>query len=175
MFPNERRFPPARLSAGRSPAVRHNREHSMKIRHLLLASLTLAVLISASLIGQEKDTAGVKMTDAAEKWLALLGDEQKNAASFSFDDKERTNWYFTPQQDKQKKATRKGLRLEKMTAEQKEAARALVAAGTSGKGYAKAIGIMSLEAILRDLEMGRGFERNPEWYFFSVFGKPTSS
>lgn len=147
----------------------------MTLRRLLLTPLVLVVLISATLVGQEKDPAGTKMTEAAVKWLGLLNDEQKAAATFAFDDKERTRWFFTPQQDKEKNPTRKGLRLEKMSAEQKEAARALVAAGTSGKGYAKAIGIMSLESILRDLEKGRGLVRNPEWYFFSVFGNPTKT
>ncbi len=34
---------------------------------------------------------------------------------------------------------------------------------------------MSLEAILRELEKGGATVRNPDWYFFSVFGKPTKS
>jgi hypothetical protein len=34
---------------------------------------------------------------------------------------------------------------------------------------------MSLEAILNDLEKGKGFTRSPDWYFFTVFGKPSKS
>jgi hypothetical protein len=37
----------------------------------------------------------------------------------------------------------------------------------------EALQIMSLEAILLDLEKGKGPTRNPEWYFFTVFGTPT--
>jgi len=149
----------------------------MKLRQMLLASGVLAIVIAATLLGQEKDPAGLKMAEAAEKWLELLTPEQKTTATFAFDSKERTNWFFIPLQDKDKKPTRKGLRLEKMTAEQKETALAMVAAGTSGKGYAKAIGIMSLESILKDLEATKigGLVRNPEWYFFSVFGKPSKT
>jgi hypothetical protein len=36
----------------------------------------------------------------------------------------------------------------------------------------KAVTIMSLESILHDLEQGRGPARDPELYFFSVFGEP---
>src|SRR5438132_4914056 len=61
-----------------------------------------------------------------------------------------------------------------MTDAQKEAARALLKAGTSSDGYTKASTIMSLEAILKDLEDGR-MVRNPEWYFFTVFGTPSKT
>lgn len=149
----------------------------MNLRRLLLSSLVLGIVLSATLLGQEKDPVGTRMTEAAEKWLALLNDDQKGKAIFPFDSPERSNWFFIPLQDKANNPTRKGLRLEKMTAEQKEAARSLVAAGTSGKGYAKVIGIMSLESILRELEATKvgGLVRNPEWYFFTVFGSPSKT
>jgi len=67
----------------------------------------------------------------------LAADARKKAA-FAFDDPNRTAWYFTPQQDKQKQALRKGLRLEEMTADQKAAAIALLKAGLSEKGYEQA-------------------------------------
>src|SRR5262249_5901586 len=89
-------------------------------------------------------------------------------------DKERTNWYFTPR-EKDKKSTRKGLPLEAMTDDQKASALALLRAGTSPDGYTKATTIMSLEAILNDLEMGKGPVRSPGWYFFTVFGNPSAS
>jgi hypothetical protein len=62
-----------------------------------------------------------------------------------------------------------------MTAEQKGLARELVRAGTSAGGYEKAVTIMSLEAILRDLEKSGAMVRNPEWYFFTVFGTPSKA
>jgi hypothetical protein len=44
----------------------------------------------------------------------------------------------------------------------------------SHRGYAKAVSIMSLEAVLAELEKGRvgGAVRDPELYFVSVFGTP---
>src|SRR5436853_1277977 len=58
---------------------------------------------------------------------------------------------------------------------QKKAALAWVAAGTSASGKSKATTIMSLEALLRDLEKGGAMVRNPEWYFFTVFGTPSKT
>jgi hypothetical protein len=128
-------------------------------------------------VAQNTESAGDRMTAAAEKFLDSLKDEQKAKAVFAFDSKERTNWHFVPLQDKNGKYTRKGLPLEEMTPAQREAAKALVKAGTSDSGFNKALTIMSLESILRDLEKPRGgtMVRNPEWYFFTVFGKPSKN
>src|SRR5205807_1321196 len=69
--------------------------------------------------------------------------------------------------------TRKGIPLEDMNAEQRKAALELVKAGTSAAGDRTALSIMSLESILRELEKGGRMVRNPQWYFFTVFGKPS--
>ena len=114
------------------------------------------------------------MTRAATKLFESLNPEQKAKGTFRFDDKERTNWYFTPRQTPDKKPQRRGLRLEDMTVEQKSAALELVRSGTSAGGYTKATTIMSLESILHDLEKGV-WCRNPEWYFFSIFGTPAKT
>src|SRR5262249_56737857 len=87
------------------------------------------------------------------------------------DSRERPNGWFVPGKDG-KKPSRKGLPLMDMTPEQKKAALALVAAGTSASGDKQAVTIMSLEAILHDQEKGGSMVRNPEWYFFTVFGTP---
>src|SRR5262249_46660873 len=78
-------------------------------------------------------------------------------------------------QDADKRPTRKGLRFEEMTAPQREAALALLQAGTSERGYQQATTIMSLESILRELESGGRIVRNPEWYFVTVFGTPAKT
>jgi hypothetical protein len=77
-----------------------------------------------------------------------------------------------PLQDKQRRPTRKGLPLGEMTPEQKEAALGLVRAGTSPEGYKEATTLMSLEAILHELEKGGTNVRDPGWYFFTIFGEP---
>src|SRR5947209_2048620 len=123
----------------------------MTRKRLLLAVPVLVFLAGVAYVSQQApETAGSKMTAAAEKFVNGLGEQQKKKALFTFDDKERTNWHFVPLQDKDKKPTRKGVRLEEMTAAQKEAARELLRAGTSDRGFREATTIMSLESILHD-------------------------
>jgi hypothetical protein len=146
---------------------------SMKPRRLLLALALAAGLVGVAYVAPKKtESAGMKMVAAAEKFVDSLNEGQKARAVFDFDSKERTNWHFVPMQDQMKNPTRKGLPLQKMTEDQKKLAMELVAAGTSDSGKKKAVTIMSLEAILRDLENG-SMVRNPQWYFFAVFGKPS--
>jgi len=147
----------------------------MRAHRLLLALLAVGSLVGVAYVNQATEPTGVKMAHAAERFLGTLGPEQKAKATFAFDDKERTDWDFVPLQDKDKKPTRKGVKLEDMSNEQREAALALLRTGTSGDGYTKATTIMSLEAILRELEEGKGPVRNPGWYFFTVFGTPSKT
>jgi hypothetical protein len=149
---------------------------SVKIHRLFLALVVVAGLAGVAYVSQLAESAGSKMADAAEQFLGALTAEQKGKATFAFDDRERFNWHFVPLQDnKTKKATRNGLPLEEMNAAQRAAALALVKAGTSADGYTQATAVMSLEAILHELEKNGAMVRNPEWYFFAVFGKPSKT
>ncbi len=156
----------------------------MTVKRLLLGFAVLAGLASAAWWSGRADwtgtanaledpvqTTGLKMTAAGAKFVALLTDEQKAKAMFAFDDKERTDWNFVPLQ-KDKMPLRKGLRMDEMTDAEKEAAKDLLKTGASDDGYTKAVTIMSLENILRELENNGPNVRNPEWYFVSIFGAP---
>jgi hypothetical protein len=147
----------------------------MKLKQLLIVGLLAAGLAGAACLSKEGETPGIQMTTAAAKLVESLSDEQKSKALFAFDDKERTNWNFVPLQDQEKKPTRKGLRFEQMSDEQKDMARALIRAGTSGSGFLKATTIMTLESILAELEKRGTMVRNPGWYFVSIFGTPSRS
>jgi hypothetical protein len=148
----------------------------MKPSRFLLALALAACLVGVGYVAPKgNESAGQKMIAAADKFLASLTDDQKAKATFDFDSKERTNWHFVPLQDKEKRPTRKGLPLQDMTKEQKKLALDLVTAGTSASGDKKATTIMSLEAILRDLEKKGSMVRNPEWYFFTIFGTPSKT
>jgi hypothetical protein len=108
------------------------------------------------------------MADAAKAFLASLTPEQRARATFQFQDEERLNWHYIPR-------VRKGLPLKDMTEEQKHLAHALLAAGLSQRGYIKTITIMSLDEVLRQMEKGTGPMRDPDGYFFSVFGEPAET
>lgn len=108
------------------------------------------------------------MSDTAKAFLASLTPEQRAQATFQFQDEQRFDWHFIPK-------PRKGLPLRAMTPSQKHLAQALLSAGLSQRGYIKASTIMSLEEVLRVMEKDDGERRNPEGYFFSIFGEPSES
>ena len=85
-----------------------------------------------------------------------------------FADPERTDWFYVP-------IERKGLPLREMSPYQKHLASALLASGLSQAGYIKAVTIMSLEDVLRIIENDSGERRNPEKYYFSIFGVPSDT
>ena len=126
-----------------------------------------ALALSLLLAPLHAHDATAEMADAAKNFLGTLTAEQKAKATFPFAGAERTNWHFIPRE-------RKGLVIKEMTHEQRLLAHALLATGLSHRGYAKAVSIMSLEAVLAELEKGRagGAVRDPELYFVSVFGTP---
>src|SRR5258707_14268988 len=105
------------------------------------------------------------MVSTANSFASPLTPDQLSKAKFTCADQERMNGHFIPKE-------RKGLPLKDMTPPQKHLAQALLAAGLSQRGYIKATSIMSLEDILRILEKDNGVRRNPEGYFFSIFGEP---
>jgi Protein of unknown function (DUF3500) len=113
------------------------------------------------------DRSGGEMATAAERFLAALDDGQKAQAAFSFDSPERLDWHFIPR-------TRKGLPVKAMNSAQRALAFGLLQSGLGDEGRLKATTIMSLEAVLREQEQGKGPVRDPELYFFSIFGTPSN-
>ena len=133
-------------------------------------TLTLALLATtfgplAVSAPARADETGSAMADAARRFLAALDDDQRSKAAFAFDSPERLNWHWIPR-------PRNGVPIKALTPEQRALAFGLVDTGLSTKGMTHATTIMSLEAILRDAEKGTGPVRDPELYFFSVFGTP---
>ncbi|HUJ50925.1 MAG TPA: DUF3500 domain-containing protein, partial [Bryobacteraceae bacterium] len=112
-------------------------------------------------------TAAV-MTESAQAFLASLTPEQRAQATFATQDDERFDWHYIPK-------PRKGLPLRDMTPTQKQLAHALLAAGLSQRGYIKATTIMSLDEVLRVMENGKGPQRDPDGYFFTIFGEPSET
>jgi hypothetical protein len=108
------------------------------------------------------------MAETAKAFLASLDPEQRARATFQFADDERLNWHYIPKE-------RKGLPFKEMNSAQKHLAHALLSAGLSQHGYMKAVSIMSLDEILRVMENGTGPVRDPDRYFFSIFGEPSDT
>jgi hypothetical protein len=109
-----------------------------------------------------------RMTRAARAFIEALSQEQREKLSFKLDDDERFHWFYTP-------VPRKGLPLRDMTPGQRQLAMALLSAGLSQDGFAKSSSIISLEETLGAMEFNRDRapRRDPEGYFFSIFGEPS--
>jgi len=108
-----------------------------------------------------------EMAEAALAFWNALTPEQQKKASYAFTDDERLNWHFIPK-------PRNGLPYKEMTPAQRNLAWAFLSTGLSNHGFMKAQQIMSLEAVLKEMEKDnpKAPNRDPENYFFTVFGKP---
>jgi hypothetical protein len=135
----------------------------MNVFVIRLLGVTLSVLLLSS--AYREPAAHTVMAEAAGHFLNALTPEQQAKTTFPFQDEERLNWHFIPRE-------RKGLPLREMSPAQRHLAHALMAASLSQKGLIKTDSIMSLEEVLRILENDSGERRNPEKYYFSIFGKP---
>lgn len=133
------------------------------IRLALAASAVLTLTAAYQRINTTRS-----MTTAAKELLRALTPEQRSKIQFKFDDKERFTWDFRP-------VPRNGLAVREMQPYQKPLAHALLNASLSQQGYNKATTIMSLEEVLRVQEKDSGERRNPEKYYFSIFGEPSDS
>jgi len=111
-----------------------------------------------------------RMASAATRFLESLTPEQRRQASFAFADSERTHWHFIPTE----LFARNGLTIGQMNPDQQRRAHALLESGLSQRAYLTATQIMALESVLAALEAEqappRRFLRDPERYFFSIFG-----
>ena len=92
-----------------------------------------------------------KVVGAANALLATLSAEQRSKVSFEFNGPQRTGWSNLPSGIFE----RKGLRLGDLTAAQRAAAMALMAAALSPSGYKKINEIMDGDEVLKNAGGGR--------------------
>ena len=145
---------------------------------LILAAAALAVLAVGSTIAADRSSSA--MASAATKFLDSLTPEQRQEATFAFNADERLRWHFIPTE----MYPRKGLLVKQMTEPQRRLAHDLLKAGLSQRGYMTASQIMDLETVLDGIEAvqrtretsprGQPLVRDPEKYFFSIFGTPST-
>lgn len=133
----------------------------------LLESPVLAMRDSPVQSGDGSYSAST-MAAAAETFLNSLSADQRAKATFAFADEQRLDWHFIPR-------ARKGIPFKELDAAQRLLGNALLGAGLGQRGIVRAATIMSLDAILREMEQGKGPVRDPELYFLSVFGDARSN
>ena len=136
---------------------------------VLLSSCVFALtLVTWSIIdGVARMRSAAAMAEAANKFLASLTPEQKAKATLDFADENRRDWTVVPRD-------RKGVPLKDLDENQRRLAMEFMKTGLGASGYQKATTIMSLEPVLAQLEgPNRRFPRDPELYYFSIFGTPS--
>lgn len=111
--------------------------------------------------------AAMRMAEAATAFLASLSADLRAKAQFPAESELRMRWDYRP-------GDRRGVPLKELDSSQQKLAYSLLASGLSRQGNAKALTIMSLEAVLSELEgPAGGFARDPDLYYVSVFGQPS--
>jgi len=106
------------------------------------------------------------MLPAAQRLVDLFEDSQRNQLILPFNSNERTNWSYLP-------GRRGGVALGEMTDHQRKSAFALIRTALSDAGYRKTTEVIELEGVLREME--RNDSRDPDRYWFTLFGSPSKS
>ncbi len=104
------------------------------------------------------------MRQAAEVLLGGLPEATRTKVTRAFDDRDRLDWHYTPR-------NRNGAALKELDARGREAVHALLRTALSASGYRKAVNIIELELVLREIETF-GLMRDPERYHLTIYGKP---
>ncbi len=113
--------------------------------------------------------SATKIADSVRAWLDGLDPAQRARASFPFETDERFAWAYTP-------GDRNGLPIAAMSAAQREGAMAALGMALSSRGAREVRAVIALEEVLGQIEREAGWldapRRDPELYWFSVFGEP---
>ena len=116
-------------------------------------------------------TPAREIATAVQAWLHGLDEAQRTQATFPFETSERFVWAYTP-------GPREGLALRDMRPDQRTASSAIVASAMSTRTAGEMAAIIELETVLGQLEQQGGragwLRRDPELYWFAVFGDPGS-
>jgi hypothetical protein len=133
--------------------------------------------VAAGMVGAlfSAERSSATMAAAATKFVASLTPEQRQQGVFAFESDERLHWHFIPTET----FPRNGLTVKAMNESQRKLAQDLLRAGLSQRGYLTATSIMDLENVLGALEAAQPprnapLVRDPERYFFSIFGTPSA-
>jgi hypothetical protein len=126
-----------------------------------IAAVALSETMPAAIMGQSPSAAWSSVAEAAVAFLKALTPDKRRQAMIPFDSRERFNWHYIPRR-------REGLTLKAMNESERAAAHQLLRSALSEVGYRKAVDIMQLEEVLRQIEFFP-FSRDEENYAFTVF------
>jgi hypothetical protein len=134
-----------------------------------LIAACLALLITGGAAhAAEPSLLVTKLILMTNRFVKSLDDEQRAIAVFPFNSDKREIWTFLP-------GDRLGLNLEKATPEQHELILNIVKTATSAAGWERTEHVRQLEVYLRDVLRSAPETRNPNWYYLTVYGNPSTT
>lgn len=110
------------------------------------------------------EAVAARMRVAAEQLLAALPEPAREKVARPFDDRDRTDWHYTPR-------SRNGVALKELDRAGRDAVHALLREALSAAGYRKVVNVVELELVLREIE-AFGLMRDPERYHLTIYGTP---
>jgi hypothetical protein len=138
--------------------------------HLAMRIVVTALLFACAFQAPAQEgahpsaAAAARMRESAERLLSSLPEAVRAKLQRGFDDTDRLDWHFTPR-------SRNGVALKELDAAGRAAVHALLRFALSASGYRKAVNIIELEIVLREIETF-GLMRDPERYHLTIYGKP---
>ena len=117
-----------------------------------------------------KHASAAGMTKAAKRFVESLSGDQRDKTIYEYMDGERIFWYYPP-------VNRHGIPLRDMDDDQRQLAYTLMETGLTGRSFDQAKLIIEHESVLGPLEKEAGvrsFVRDPDLYYWTVFGDPGS-
>jgi hypothetical protein len=151
---------------------------------MLGAALRLVSPVGAPpVVSAASATVTAKVVDSANAFLATLSPAERAKCTFGFTSPQRTGWSNLPSGIFQ----RNGMRFGDMTAQQRAAALALVAAALSREGYQKVTDIMNGDEVLKNAGGGRtggrqggggpggGVRFGLDEYYIALLGTPSAT
>ncbi|MBG99588.1 MAG: hypothetical protein CMN58_04485 [Solibacterales bacterium] len=143
-------------------------------RHIKIRTVGLLLCAVALTATHQTSKTERAMTETANRFLTALTTQQKASAQYDFKAEQRMLWHFVPDNNFEKHYgfPRPGLNYKRMNSKQRRLAEELLSTGLSNAGLLKAITVMSLENILKRKENDTVGRRDPNKYYFSIYGKP---
>ena len=117
-----------------------------------------------------KHASATGMTKAAKRFVESLSGDQRDKTIYEYMDGERIFWYYPP-------VNRHGIPLRDMDDDQRQLAYSLMETGLTDRSFDQAKLIIEHESVLGPLEKEAGvrsFVRDPDLYYWTVFGDPGS-
>ena len=117
-----------------------------------------------------KHASAAGMTKAAKRFVESLSGDQRDKTIYEYMDGERIFWYYPP-------VNRHGIPLRDMDDDQRQLAYTLMETGLTDRSFDQAKLIIEHESVLGPLEKEAGvrsFVRDPDLYYWTVFGDPGS-